>query len=181
MNSSTLYLCSTSAEAEGFAVRCPDVRVAVVGVGMAESAAEAAQLLAEYRPARVVLAGVAGACDEQLQVGECVAVVNDCLAGLPESYRKEYRSEGWGDLPKVVAYTVSRTGESLPSGCGVELSTPAIEQMEGAGVAAVCQRAGVEYLHLRAISNRVTDNREEWCISEAIDSLTAVLIEMCDR
>lgn len=176
----TLFLFATEGEAARFRTLRPDASVEIIGVGVAEAAAAAAEYIAKYAPQRVVLAGIAGACDEQLQVGECVAVVNDCLAGLPESYRKEYRSEGWGDLPMVVAFTVNRTGESLPSGCGVELSTPAIEQMEGAGVAAVCQRAGVEYLHLRAISNRVTDNREEWRISEAIDSLTAVLIEMCD-
>ena len=177
----TLFLFATEGEAARFRTLRPDASVEIIGVGVAEATAAAAGYIAKYAPQRVVLAGIAGTCDEQLQVGECVAVVTDCLAGLPESYRKEYRSEGWGDLPKVVAYTVSRTGESLPSGCGVELSTPAIEQMEGAGVAAVCQRTGVEYLHLRAISNRVTDNREEWRISEAIDSLTAVLIEMCDR
>lgn len=176
----TLFLFATEGEAARFRTLRPDASVEIIGVGVAEATVTAAGYIAEYAPQRVVLAGIAGACDEQLQVGECVAVVNDCLAGLPESYRKEYRSEGWGDLPKVVAFTVSRTGESLPLGCGVELSTPAIEQMEGAGVAAVCQRAGVEYLHLRAISNRVTDNRKEWRISEAIDSLTAVLIEMCD-
>lgn len=176
----TLFLFATEGEAARFRTLRSDASVEIIGVGVAEAATAAAEYIAKYAPQRVVLAGIAGACDEQLQVGECVAVVNDCLAGLPESYRKEYRSEGWGDLPKVVAYTVSRTGESLPSGCGVELLTPAIEQMEGAGVAAVCQRAGVEYLHLRAISNRVADNREEWRIPEAIDSLTAVLIEMCD-
>ena len=176
----TLFLFATEGEAARFRTLRSDASVEIIGVGVAEAAAAAAGYIAKYAPQRVVLAGIAGTCDEQLQVGECVAVVNDCLAGLPESYRKEYRSEGWGDLPKVVAYTVSRTGESLPSGCGVELSTPAIEQMEGAGVAAVCQRAEVEYLHLRAISNRVTDNRKEWRILEAIDSLTAVLIEMCD-
>lgn len=180
MNSSTLYLFPTSAEAEGFAVRCPDVRVAVVGVGMAESAAEAAQLLAEHRPARVVLAGVAGACDEQLQVGEVVEVEYDSVAGLPAAYAKEYGCRRVTSLRGVRAMCVNRTGDSLRYGLP-EGVVPVVEQMEGAAVAAVCQKFGVEFSHIRAISNRVSDERSAWRVGEALEALWQVLGEIAHK
>jgi nucleoside phosphorylase len=174
MSNTTLYLFPTSVEAEGFARLCPAALVAVVGVGMAEAAATTARLLAEQRPSRVVLAGIAGACDEQLQVGDVVEVECDRVAGLPMAYSKEYYNHCVGDLPVVQAFSVSHTGDSLryglPKGC-----SPAIEQMEGAAVAAVCRAFGVEFSHFRAISNRVSDERAAWRVGEALEALVREL------
>ena len=176
----TLFLVPTQGEAARFRELRADACTAIIGVGMAEAGASAAEAISRYKPQRVVLAGIAGACGERLAVGECVAVVSDMVVALPEAFRVEYQSSACGDLSSAVAYTVSRTGESLPF-CGGDNLLPAVEQMEGAAVAAVCRRAGVEYLHLRAISNRVTDSRSEWRIGQAIDALTEQLLAICDK
>lgn len=180
MSNATLYLFPTSVEAEGFARLCPAALVAVVGVGMAEAAATTARLLAEQKPLRVVLAGIAGACDEQSQVGDVVEVGCDCVAGLPMAYAKEYSCHRIGDLPMVQAFSVSHTGDALryelPKG-----ELPAIEQMEGAAVAAVCRAFGVEFSHLRAISNRVSDDRAAWRVGEALEALARELAKVHNK
>ena len=177
----TLFLFPTQGEAAAFQSLCPDALVAIIGVGMAEAGASAAESVARYTPQRVVLAGVAGALGEELQVGECVAVVKDCIVALPKAYRVEYESSVWGDLKPAISFTVNRTGESLPLADSCECDLPAIEQMEGAAVAAVCHRAGVEFLHLRSISNRVTDARDKWRMPQAIEALTSTLVKIFDK
>ena len=177
----TLFLFPTQGEATAFQSLCPDALVAIIGVGMAEAGASAAEAVAQYAPQRVVLAGVAGALGEKLQVGECVAVVKDSIVALPKAYRVEYESSVWGDLKPAIAYTVNRTGESLPLADSGEGDSPAIEQMEGAAVAAVCRRVGVEFLHLRSISNRVADARDKWRMPQAIEALTSTLVKMYDK
>lgn len=171
----TLYLFPTVHEAVGLLSRCPEMesQVGFIGVGMAEAGANAAALIAEHRPRRVVLCGIAGACDRSLQVGDVVQVACDCVGGLPEKYSKEYISMERGELQQVRCITVSRTGTSEPS---YAEDMPCIEQMEGAAVAAVCQAFGVEeYYHLRAISNYVDDPRSAWRVAEAVEALAAAV------
>ena len=155
----TIYLFPTSKEAEGLLSRRADLKsqVGFVGVGMAEAAASTARLIVEHRPRRVVLCGIAGACDECLRVGEVV----------------EYHSGPITRLPKVSSFSVSRTGASLPL-CGDD-ALPSIEQMEGAAVAAVAKQLGVDFHHIRAISNYVSDDRSAWRIHEAVEALGEAL------
>ena len=58
----TLYLFPTREEAAELLTRRADLKpqVGFVGVGMAEAGANAAALIAHYRPKRVVLCGIAG-------------------------------------------------------------------------------------------------------------------------
>lgn len=171
----TLYLFPTSKEAEGLLSRRADLKsqVGFVGVGMAEAAASTARLIVEHRPRRVVLCGIAGACDECLRVGEVVEVVSDSVAELPARFALRYHSEPITCLPKVSSFTVSRTGASLPL-CGDD-ALPSIEQMEGAAVAAVAKQLGVDFHHIRAISNYVSDDRSAWRIHEAVEALGEAL------
>ncbi|MBQ5715153.1 MAG: hypothetical protein IIV60_02230 [Alistipes sp.] len=167
----TLYLFPTIEESVAFCDLRPELReqVVVVGVGMAEAGANAAALIARHRPRRVVLCGIAGACDSRVEVGAVVQVESDRVAGLPEKYSIEYSSSFLEGLCRVQSLTVNRTGESLPIVAG---NLPCIEQMEGAAVAAVCRAMGVEeYYHLRAISNYVDDDRSAWRIKEAVEAL----------
>lgn len=173
----TLYLFPTAQEAVGLLSLHPEMepQVGFIGVGMAEAGATAAALIAEHRPRRVVLCGIAGACSRELNVGEVVQVVKDRVGGLPEQYGVEYRSCAVEGLASVRSITVSRTGEAQPA----EEDMPCIEQMEGAAVAAACKVLGVEeYYHLRAISNYVDDPRSAWRISEAVEALAEAVAEL---
>ena len=174
----TLYLFPTIEESVAFCDLRPELReqVVVVGVGVAEAGANAAKAIARREPCRVVLCGIAGACDSRVEVGAVVQVESDRVAGLPEKYSIEYSSSFLEGLCRVQSLTVNRTGESLPIVAG---NLPCIEQMEGAAVAAACRAMGVEeYIHLRAISNYVDDDRSAWRIKEAVEALGERIAEL---
>ena len=175
----TLYLFPTREEAAELLTRRADLKpqVGFVGVGMAEAGANAAALIARHRPQRVVLCGIAGACDSRVEVGAVVQVESDRVAGLPEKYSHYYTSPNIEGVDHYVnSVTVSRTGESLPAAAS---NITSIEQMEGAAVAAACRAMGVEeYIHLRAISNYVDDDRSAWRIKEAVKALGERIAEL---
>lgn len=175
---STLYLFPTEGEAAGLLRRRADAAVAVTGVGMAEAAAGTVRALRMWRPRRVVLCGIAGACGGGLHAGDVVEIVEDSVAALPAAYRVSYRTPHRTPLAAARAVTVNVVGEAVAplSALPAEHETcalPVVEQMEGAAVAAVCRELGVEYMHLRAISNHVGDRRSAWRVAEAVEALGA--------
>lgn len=176
-----LYLFPTEFEAAPFRVLRPHAEVRIVGVGMSQAAATLSRIIAEEKPERVVLCGIAGACGERLKVGGAVEVVTDCEMGLPKAYAESYKPCRCTELPEVEAFTVSRCGESLNEGDVNDAEAlPVVEQMEGAAIGAVCRAWGVEYSHLRTISNRVGDARPLWRADEAVEHLAEVLSELHD-
>ncbi|MBQ2032944.1 MAG: hypothetical protein II217_01010 [Alistipes sp.] len=170
----TLYLFPTEFEAAPFRALRPDAQVRIIGVGMSQAAAATARLLADECPQRVVLCGIAGVCNGGMERGSVVEVVEDSEYGLPALYAERYEPQRLTSLPAVKAFTVSRSGASVAE------AEPAVEQMEGAAVGAVCRAWGVEYSHLRGISNLVGEPKQMWRIAEAVESLTNVLCELYD-
>ncbi len=186
---STLFLFPTEAEAAGLRHRRGDAAVAIVGAGMAEAAAGTVRALSEVHPCRAVLCGIAGTWDEALHAGDVVEVVEDSVVALPAAYRKSYVSPRRTALAAARAVTVNAVGEAEPSlregaACGASVplspSLPVVEQMEGAAVAAVCEALGVEYIHIRAVSNRVGDERGAWRVAEAVEALGAAAAALCE-
>ncbi len=179
MGLKTLFLFPTEAETASFRALRPDAAVAVIGVGMAEAAAGATVAILEYKPQRVVLCGIAGACDERVGVGQVVEVLHDSVEGLPEAYAEEYLCDHLTGLDAVRTLTVSRSGDALRNEAIVAGERPVVEQMEGAAVAAVVIALEVEdYCHIRAISNRVGEPFEQWHVGEAVAALGAVAAQL---
>lgn len=185
----TLFLFPTEAEAAGLRRRRADAASAVVGVGMAEAAAGTVRALSEARPRRAVLCGIAGVCGDGLHAGDVVEVVEDSVGALPAVYRRIYVSPRRTALAAARAVTVNAVGEAVPplqegAACGMDAaqppSLPVVEQMEGAAVAAVCAAMGVEYLHIRAVSNRVGDARCAWRVEDAVEALGAAAADLCE-
>lgn len=180
----TLFLFPTEAEAAGLRRRCGGAAVAIVGVGMAEAAAGTVRALSGRSPRRAVLCGIAGVCAGDLRAGDVVEVVEDSVAALPAAYRRSYSSPRRTVLKAARAVTVNAVGEGAQwaSGCcGADVPPlPVVEQMEGAAVAAVCEALGVEYVHIRAVSNRVGDARGAWRVAEAVEALGAAAAELCE-
>lgn len=180
----TLFLFPTETEASGLRKRRPEAVVGIAGVGMAAAGAAAARLICDLRPRRVVLCGIAGTWDAALPAGAVVEVVGDVVAALPEAYRTEYRLQARTSLPAARAVTVNAVGEGTRYAgacCGADTPPlPVVEQMEGAAVAAVCEALGVEYVHIRAVSNRVGDERGAWRVAEAVEALGAAAAGMCE-
>lgn len=172
-----VFLFPTEVESATFRQLMPDAEVFIIGVGMAEAAAMTARYLSLKPATDVVLCGIAGACDERLAVCQVVEVLYDRIASLPKQYLKEYRMERSTGLDSVESFTVNSSGESLRF--VEEDGLPAIEQMEGAAVAAVCEAMGVEHFcHIRAISNRVGDERAKWRVEEAVTALGGVVSQL---
>ena len=179
MAAKTLFLFPTEAESASFRTLRPEAAVAIIGVGMAESAAGTAAAIVEHKPERVVLCGIAGACDERLAVGQVVEVLSDRVEGLPDAYVEEYECDRLTGLDSARTLTVSRSGDAMRNEEIVAGQMPVVEQMEGAAVAAVVIALGVEdYCHIRAISNRVGDEFAQWRIGEAVAALGAVAAQL---
>lgn len=169
-----LLLFPTAEEAQPLLELWPEAPCRIIGVGMAEAAAGAARAIVESGARSVVLCGIAGAMSEELVLGQVVEVVEDCVAGLPPRYSKRYESSPKTNYQAVLSLTVSHSEDGYLY-CDMQPSLPLIEQMEGAAVAAVAEALGVEFLHLRAISNRVGDPFHQWQIREATQALAEVL------
>ena len=179
MSDRSIYLFATELEATPFRNLRADAECFVVGVGMAAAAAATARLIAQLHPRRIVLCGIAGACDERVDVGQVVEVLRDRVEGLPDAYVEEYECDRLTGLDSVHTLTVSHSGDAMRNEALVAGDVPVVEQMEGASVAAVVIALGVEdYCHIRAISNRGGEPFEQWHIGEAVAALGAVAAQL---
>lgn len=160
-------LFPTELEAAPFRVLCPDVAVEICGVGMAQTAACVARLIAEGER-EFLLAGIAGAYTEELAKGDVVAVVEERVAGLPQPFSRAYRATF---VPEGLRAVSSNT----VSACGAESCGAEVENMEGAALYALCEEFGAECAEVRAISNYVGEPREGWNIPLALDRLAQTL------
>lgn len=166
-----VLLFPTEMEARQLRSRRPDLDIRICGVGAAQTARFMQRMLSAESPDAVVLCGIAGAYDTTLRAGDVVAVVRERMAGVPPMFAEEYAaSVRFDSLAEVAANTVATVGAPA--------NGAQIENMEGAVVFAVCESVGVGCGEIRAVSNRVSDAREEWDIPAALESLTRVLNEI---
>lgn len=172
-----LFLFPTSEEAEALLKCWPDAPYRIIGVGLAEAAVGAVRAITECGAQSVVLCGVAGAMGEEIVVGQVVEVVEDRVAGLPERFSRIYTSEPKTNYQAVASLSVSHSEDGYLYS-DIDSPYPLIEQMEGASVSAVAEQLGVEFLHLRAISNRVGNPFAMWEIGKACEALAEALTKL---
>ena len=157
------------------------------GFGPVAAAARTAELLGARKPARVLLAGVAGAYDTQahpvghalefdevaiegIGVGEGQSLISPRALGFPQwpgttesghapIFDRLPLSAGRVDAPKRLLLTAcAASGDRRQAGWRKELFPDAIaEDMEGFAVAAACAITGVPLRIVRGISNEVGD------------------------
>ena len=168
-----ILLLPTELEAAPFRAICPDVEVVVCGVGMAQTAACVARLLADGHRS-FLLAGIAGAYDQTLAKGEVVAVAEERVAGLPMQFDRTYRAT---ILPEGLQVVRSNT----VSACGADAQGAEVENMEGAALFALCEEFGAECCEVRAISNRVGEPREEWDVPTALKNLAHAVRQIISK
>jgi len=174
------------------------VRVAVTGVGPAESAAAVAAQLAADPVDLVVSAGIGGGFPAVEVAGVAVAssiAFADLGADSADGFLP-ITELGFGradyDVPaKLAVQLADRTGGRLGTILTVATVTGSAaaasalaerypdavaEAMEGAGVAAAAARFGVPVAEIRAISNAVGPrDRAAWRIEQALDALGAAI------
>lgn len=135
-------------------------RVFHCGVGMAECAAATARILCDVRPDLVILAGTAGTYTPDLVVGETVIVESETVADLGRRSGGEFtplfQITYTAPISKVAGFKTVRSYTT--STAGGDITTPVeaeIENMEGAGFFALCDKMGVPAIEVRTVSNQV--------------------------
>jgi nucleoside phosphorylase len=167
-----IYLFPTELEAKAFLELCPDAEVVISGVGMAATAATIASLTPRAEDV-VVLAGIAGAYGDSVAVGSVVEVVSEVCVELPERFRHIYKQAFPSTSLRRATSNTVHTMQSESHGADVE-------NMEGAALFAMSEAIGFRAVEVRAISNRVGEDFDEWHLDDAIVALAAELKRIND-
>ena len=147
------------------------------GFGPVAAAARTAALLAERRPERVVLVGVAGTYDATAApIGSALAIDRVAIDGFEGAGFDPW--PGVGTTLELRSSTAPRTLVTVlaPSSSAVEAAGrrrrhpgAIAEDMEGYGVAVACAIARVPLAIVRGVSNEAGDrNTRGWRIREAL-------------
>lgn len=178
------------------------VDVLVTGIGMVNTAF----MMGRYggQPYDLVInAGVCGAFNYELALGQLVNVTEDILSemgaedgeafltynsmGLPgkhifhaSSAQMSFQIEA---LPKVKGITVNTVhGREKSIQRVKQIYAPDVESMEGAAFFAACEGQTKHYIQLRAISNYVEKrDKSKWQMPLAIKNLNDFLIELINN
>lgn len=176
----------------------PGIHLLVTGVGMVNTAfALGAAPLSNYRT--IVNAGICGAFNRTLQLGELVVVKHDTLSEMGAEDGDEfipYTDLGLGGtntyscnapvhaafrgIKEVNGITVNKVhGSEATIAAAASRFSPDVESMEGAAFLRACSHLQSPYYQLRAVSNYVERrNRAAWNIPLAVSNLNAKLIEL---
>lgn len=182
-----------------------EITVLITGVGIPFTSFYLGKMLAQNEFNLAINAGIAGAFDRNLKIGDVVNVISEQFGdlGVEESdgrftdmheldlispndfpfengILKNEKAVGFDFLPKTKGLTVSKVHGFQPS---IDLIRKKynvdIESMEGGAFFLACKLANVPFLEIRSISNYVESrNRENWNIQSAIENLNKVLIEI---
>lgn len=130
------------------------VVAARVGVGDVYAGTRTAALIDALRPRAVLIAGVAGAIDPTLDVGDVVVPVSVLDAATGSIYVPTPEPSGETDgRRRGVLVTVAAADVGLPGGRGGRGDGATALDMETAAIAAVCAARSVPWDVLRAISD----------------------------
>ena len=174
-----------------------DVEVLITGVGMVATAFSLGKQLANVKFDLAINAGIAGAFDRSLQLGEVVSIKEDRLVELGAEDKEDFISidelrfgksrfqSSFGHpclntLKSVSAITVNKVHGNATSIAKIsEYINPQIESMEGAAFFYSCEQFNLPCLQIRSISNYVEPrNRNSWNIPWAIKNLNGSLMQI---
>lgn len=180
-------------------------QILITGVGIPLTALNLGQYFFKNKPNLTINAGIAGAFNLNLKIGDVVNVVTERFGdlgveladgtfsdihelGLINANEAPFQNGMLINpeaakqqfLPTVNGLTVNKVHGYLSSINAIKLKYNAdTESMEGAAFFLACLFANIDFLEIRSISNFVEPrNKENWNIPLAIDNLNQVLIEM---
>lgn len=177
------------------------ITVLITGIGIPHTLLKLIQYLENQQVDFVVNAGIAGAFTETFAPGEVVNVSSDCFADIgyedgndfiPFSRTSmvnenefpfknnwlinntNYKQLDFKQVKGITVNTVNGNETSIHQ--MRKIYQPDVETMEGAAVAFCCLHYKVNFIQLRAISNKVEKrNKASWNIQLAIENLNKVL------
>lgn len=171
-----------------------DARIELCGFGPIVAAARTARLIGMYRPARVLLVGIAGTLRDDLPIGQATTFREVACDGIGAGSGPSFtsaQSMGWSQWPgdenstaihDTIALANSRdASHTLLTVCSASGSAAdaesrrqrfpgiAAEDMEGFAVAAACAMEGTKVEIVRGISNTAGDrNKSNWDVAGAL-------------
>ncbi len=183
-----------------------ELQICITGIGMMATAWQLSNVIAQKKPFFSINAGIAGAFDPTLKIGDVFNVQSETLADLgvedADGRFIDLFELGFSEkdkfpfvagklqnpdalkyhfLPVVQGITVNKAHGLASSIASIREKYPEaqIESMEGAAFFYACLHAGLSFVEIRAISNYVEPrNREAWNLPLAIQNLNQVLKEM---
>jgi len=180
-----LVLVPTELELRALETPCALGPVEICGFGPVAAAARTAALLAEHRPERVLLLGIAGTYDTTAApIGSAFDVDRVAMDGFEGA-----GFEPWPGVGGTIDVRASTPARALVTVLAPS-SSPAVaaerrrrhpgavaEDMEGYGVALACAIAGVPLAIVRGISNAAGErDTRGWRIREALAAAREVVL-----
>lgn len=180
----------------------------VTGVGSINATYALMKHLQVKKPDIVIMAGIAGAFDKSLKLGDVVAVKQEALGDLGVQEKDGYKDVfdlkllapneypfkkkklvnpfsvliGRTKLPLVGSVTVNQITSTKKTAALYETKYKAkIENMEGAALHLVCMKENIPFVQIRSISNYVGErNKQKWKLKEAVQNLNKELIRLVE-
>lgn len=183
------------------------IRIIITGVGMPLTAFQLGLYLSKEQPDLLINAGIAGAFNENVALGDVVNVISDRFGDLGvEEADGAFTDVHELELIKpddqpfkngILQNPATTITDFLPKATGITVNKvhgyePSIqklikkyqvdvETMESAAIFLACLQCEVDFLAIRGISNYVVSrNRESWKIGLAIENLNEVLKQIIE-
>ena len=199
-----LIVAATEFEIEPFLKEKTNAEILITGVGIPATIFHLTKKLSEKNYDLIIQAGIAGMFNEHLNLTEVVLVKEDAFADLGMEENENFKTlfeigfvkkndfpytDGWlknphpilekNLLPVAKGITVNKIGDNhFQNKMIKEKFSPDVESMEGAAFHYVCLLEKINFLQLRAISNRVGErNKSKWKIKESIENLNEELLK----
>jgi futalosine hydrolase len=147
------------------------IRVELCGFGPVVSAARAAQLIAEQRPERVLLVGIAGRLADRLSIGRAYAFERVACHGIGAGTGDAFmpaEAMGWKQWPGDAAAAIAPIGDSLPCTSG-RLPAAAASARAGLLLSACAASAGEDDVRsrLRLHPDAAAEDMEGFAVAAA--------------
>ena len=179
-----------------------DIIFSITGIGIAATAYSLTKAINNKKPDIIIQAGIAGAFNHDLKIGDVVLVKSETWSDLGIEDNNRYLTlfetnllgintppyrhgeipftgiNGFDHLKRVKAITSNTAhGNDNTINNIIEKFNPEIETMEGAAAAYVCASENIPFIQIRAISNYVEKrDKSKWNIPLAISRLNEEII-----
>ena len=185
-----------------------NVSILVTGVGLTAATFQLTKSICKKRPQLMIQAGIAGAIDQNLELGSVVLVESESIGDLGVMEQENFNSvfdmnliqkndHPWKNgklvndsgildqlmLPKVQSVSINEI-TTMPSRLDYykNMLSASIESMEGAAFHYVGLLENIPFLQVRSLSNFAGErDKNKWVIKDSIENLNKELIPIITK